>query len=791
MRAFSLLLLLGSTFVPVPAAGGPDLVSDASQYDGQPALAVDAAGAPWVAWVGFAKDKGDQVFCARRADSGWSRPVAVTTKPGNYVRPAIACSGETAHVFWTATTEEKTSIWMSRCAAGKWSEPARVSPADGYHQNPEACVDPQGRVWLTWQGFVRGNYDIFLASFDGARWSDPATVTADPGNDWDPAIVCDSTGKITVAWCSFREADYDLYLASYADGKLSGETRLSDHGGYDLHPWLAVDAKDRVWCAWDRIAMPYHGDSGGTMEDRDRSGERKERPKAEIVLRCFDGSKLLRPVRALPDLPKGYTLQHCGYPKIAVDRAGTVLLFHRALMHEAGGKPRERRGTGYWWDVIATRLDGDRWSAPLVLEKSDGYLEEPAVGLGADSVWIAYQMEHRGLPDDDDDGDHHVGMRPLGENGDIYVTKLAAGRAAEPALEAAPALSKEPSALSRRFVPRSAAKYEIEYGGTKYAALFGDLHKHSNISRCSSGTEPSLDDHYRYSHDVCRYDFMMMSDHSQHTTDFNWWKLQKSADLYYIPDYFVTLFGYEASNRHPIGHRNIVFPARPAPIIRSTLDGGRTGREIWKALDGVRAITIPHTSADPGMGTDWREHDPKFERLVEIFQACRGSYESDGCPRQHSKATAKGGFVQDALAKGYKLGIISSTDHGYGVSYAIVYAKSATREDVFDALYNRRCYASTAYGIVLDFRADGHLMGEEIATDKDVALSVFARGYAKIRSVEIIRDGKVAHSWKPERAEAKLECRDDAAKGAHYYYARVILEDGEIAWSSPVWVDVK
>jgi hypothetical protein len=145
--------------------------------------------------------------------------------------------------------------------------------------------------------------------------------------------------------------------------------------------------------------------------------------------------------------------------------------------------------------------------------------------------------------------------------------------------------------------------------------------------------------------------------------------------------------------------------------------------------------------------------------------------------------------VQNALAKGYRLGIICSSDHGYGVSYACVYAKSASREDIFQALYDRRCYGSTAYGIVLDFRADGRLMGEEYATEVPAAFSVSVRGYSNVKSVELLRDGAVAHVWTPGKREVELEWRDDATgAGTHIYYVRVILEDREMAWSSPIWV---
>ena len=61
-----------------------------------------------------------------------------------------------------------------------------------------------------------------------------------------------------------------------------------------------------------------------------------------------------------------------------------------------------------------------------------------------------------------------------------------------------------------------------------------------------------------------------------------------------------------------------------------------------------------------------------------------------------------------------------------------------SREEFFDALYARRCYGATAYGILVDFRADGCPMGSEISTEKPVTFTGEVSAYAPIACVEII-----------------------------------------------------
>jgi hypothetical protein len=196
------------------------------------------------------------------------------------------------------------------------------------------------------------------------------------------------------------------------------------------------------------------------------------------------------------------------------------------------------------------------------------------------------------------------------------------------------------------------------------------------------------------------------------------------------------------------------------------------------------------------MGTDWSQYDEQYLRLCEIFQSGRGSYEYDGCPRQPKSATNKKGFYWNALQKGYHVGVICSSDHSYGCAYACVYATDNTREAVWRALYDRRTYGSTTYGLVLEFRSGAHWMGEQFDSTSAPPLEIYVRGSAPIRSVEILGRSKVLHAEgsieKPLNVkEHRIRWTDgewDQLQGEQWYYVRVIEQDDEMAWSSPIWV---
>lgn len=146
--------------------------------------------------------------------------------------------------------------------------------------------------------------------------------------------------------------------------------------------------------------------------------------------------------------------------------------------------------------------------------------------------------------------------------------------------------------------------------------------------------------------------------------------------------------------------------------------------------------------------------------------------------------------MQDAWADGIVIGVIAAPDHGGGYGKACVFAPELSREAVLDALRARRAYGTTAAKIFLDVRVNGHLMGEKIAepTDGKVEVNITARAPVKIRQIEVCRNNKFIYKHEPDAKSAELTYIDtDPPQGPSWYYVRLIQEDGEIAWSSPVW----
>jgi hypothetical protein len=132
--------------------------------------------------------------------------------------------------------------------------------------------------------------------------------------------------------------------------------------------------------------------------------------------------------------------------------------------------------------------------------------------------------------------------------------------------------------------------------------------------------------------------------------------------------------------------------------------------------------------------------------------------------------------------------------HHLGSGLTAVLCDELTRHSVFDALHDRRCYATTGVPILLSFNINGSMMGSEIQAlqnGKLPVLQVKCIGTNGISQIRIVKNsGVVASISCNGEFETELEWVDTAYsnKEPANYYVRVIQRDYESAWSSPIWI---
>jgi hypothetical protein len=156
--------------------------------------------------------------------------------------------------------------------------------------------------------------------------------------------------------------------------------------------------------------------------------------------------------------------------------------------------------------------------------------------------------------------------------------------------------------------------------------------------------------------------------------------------------------------------------------------------------------------------------------------------------------------VERRLAAGDRFGLIGSTDGhdghpgrsqlagGYG-GLAALEGATATRGSVLETLRARRVYATNGSRIVLRFEVDGTPMGGHRAAGSTEA-TVRVIGTAPIDHLELVhsRIGVVATRQGDGGALLLATLPVEGAPG-DAIYVRVVLTDGGLAWSSPVFFD--
>ncbi len=749
----------------------------------RPAVAVSASGAVLHVWVEWTKGAGDRVLALLAGSGRGARgPAAevLSGDPADCFRPtAMFDAAGRAWVFWARGDAGAVTVWCRRHEAGAWSAEEQVGGWEHPSFNQECVAHADGSVEVVWQAPLGQRFGVLSRRWRDGSWEEPRLVSeglesaAAPANVWDPTVAALPGGGSVYVWCEYAEGSYRLVeRRAAADGSLTPPRALTGGRDYALHPSLAVTPAGEVWCAFDVLTVAGHGGSGPTRlrptaelgGDTRLTGTRDSGEAVPAELRPEIGASL-RVVRIAEDglyEPAGELAPHLdvvpgGLPRLVSDAAGSLTVAYR--VH------RRLPLMTYYWEVAAQTLGPCGWGPPRTFADSDGTLEEPALAALPDGALVAWQSDgrlERGLTWTEGFGgrecpvllEHHgeVVWHGMHGTGSLLGAALPGAGPAAATRRTGDLVTSDARREARGWVGADRPRYRTEVAGREHTLWWGDLHRHSLVSRCTSGDEPSLEDFYRYSWDVCEYDFWAVTDHSENSTDYQWDSIKKVADLFRVDGRFVPFYGFEWTAL--MGHQNVIYGdvGRDAPLFSAYAQDSDTPDRLWRQLASYPehpAITVPHHPGSAMVPFDWGYADERYLRVVEVFQACRGNYEHDGCFRQYADATLPGTFVLDGLARGQRFGLVASSDHGHGASYVGAYAERLDRASVFEALQSRRVFAATQRDIVVDVRIGDTFMGGETVLDGPVELTARVQGYGELARVDVVRNGVVVHSALP------------------------------------------
>lgn len=763
----------------------------APEYEAdEPCLTAAPGGRMAAAWVAY-RNRADRIFMRVHENGSWHAPEEVTPKPTDIYRCSLAA--DTAGNLWVIWSEREGDTWRlqgRRKKAGLWQSPAPLT-TEGSSTFHRAASSPSGEIYLVWQSFRGGRSDIYMKIWRNEKWSEEMRVSDSPANDWEPAVAAAADGAVYVAWDSYDRGNYDVYFRAWNNGAFGPVRAITSSPRFQAHASVAVDNQNRPWVAWDESGVNWAKDQGFLIPTPLSVPIHQQR-NLRLAIWEGDGWRELqqKPAEVFPPDMR-YNAEH---PQLAFDGTGTPTVLFRHWSR------RNARiiGSPMGWDNYITRWSGGRWTIPQPVAHSGGSIEKhPAIARDSSGeLWAAWMTDDRPF------------STQIPANAGVYCSRLGSMPSAplaaeafvpfvEPSVEAIPVHNDETGDV------KAVRNYRILNQGKQYRIYRGDMHRHTDVSQ-DFKYDGSLLELYRYALDAAALDYIAATDHQAgFDQEFTWWQNQKLVDLFMVPGFFTPLYAYERSVPFPNGHRNVIFDhrgVRTLPIPAEEVAGKAGAAKLYAYLRENGGISMPHSSAT-NQGTDWRDNDREVEPLVEIYQGYRNNYEYEGAPRSATELNPQAqksgwqpsGFWWNALAKGYRLGVQASSDHwSTHISYACLLADSFTREGLLDAIRKRHAYGATD-NIVLDFRARSgnasYLMGDEFAAAAASQFSVRAIGTGAIKQVDLIKNRMFVYTARPGTKQASFEFTDrEFGPGASYYYVRVLQEDGQLAWSSPIWV---
>lgn len=354
--------------------------------------------------------------------------------------------------------------------------------------------------------------------------------------------------------------------------------------------------------------------------------------------------------------------------------------------------------------------------------------------------------------------------------------------------------------------------------------LWGDPHIHTTVGDCHPDRCRTRNLAYAAARHVYGLDFVAIADHvswAPRGTAGKWKDNLALCELFDEPGAFSALYCYETSMKGGNGGDCNVYLRQPNSTYVDPWPEGKNAAQLAEEVAGVHFVVPHHTTRTGKHGEIPPEAYPgeALMPVVEIHSKW-GTSEYRGNPSPLVDIHPGPSYVQDLLACGYRLGFVGGTDSHTSLTFCrwgegdvhqsqpgitAVMVTENSRDEIYDAIQARRCYAACGERIFLDVKCAGLSMGEagDLPASSEVAINAEYAAESAIQSVEVVRNGEVVHRIKPDDWKGQLAWTDKSVADATpikdfesgspmvYYYVRVTAQDDARAWSSPCWFALK
>ena len=351
--------------------------------------------------------------------------------------------------------------------------------------------------------------------------------------------------------------------------------------------------------------------------------------------------------------------------------------------------------------------------------------------------------------------------------------------------------------------PVSVLIYTLRQNET-YNLYFGQLHSHTNLSDGAGSCEEAF---YHAANEVDNLDFLAVTDHSnafdndlqaslQDGSMSSKWRLgHELADKYTTED-FVGLYGYEMTWSNGLGHINTYNTSGFQSRTQTEFASYATAlNNYYTALKGdANSLSqFNHPGTTFGNFQDYAYYDETIDELITTIEVGNGegTIGSSGSFPSYEEYTR-------ALDLGWHVAPTNNQDNHKGnwgdsnTARSVVMADSLTRNNIYDAMRNRRVYATEDNDFSIYYTLDNYEMGA-ILTEDDIGDTITLKAVisdptdsGNVKVDVIVNGGIVAATKSTPVKDSVVEF--EMKPNYSYYYLRLTQADGNIAVTAPVWI---
>ena len=305
---------------------------------------------------------------------------------------------------------------------------------------------------------------------------------------------------------------------------------------------------------------------------------------------------------------------------------------------------------------------------------------------------------------------------------------------------------------------------------------WGSLHSHSFYSDGSG--PPAL------AFGVARangMNFMAVSDHSHWFVADEWQTLRQAATAANRPGEFLALAAFEWTHREQ-GHANVF---HTSDYVSRDEAAGATLADFygWLAARPDARATFNHPFAG------------QFNNLAYVPSLHPHFVGMEVGNGSGSQQTRYENSYWQALRNGWRIGAMGNLDTetpNWGDDGQLrtgVLLPALGQGDLWAAIEARRTFATEDRNLALAMRAGDVWMGGAMAAGTQRIALWFRDGDGEPMQLQLLRDGVIVAEQSVNAAPApqRVEVTVDALSG-DIFVARAVQSDGQMAWSSPLWV---